>query len=79
MATFKYAVAKFKKSAKSWLTDEDYPAVVALEAMAEQLDIKLTPALANSFGVAYRALIARAPHAPSEDGDELDDIIPGSR
>lgn len=64
MATFRYAVRRFKKSASSWLTDEDYPAVTALEAMAVELDKHVTSALANSFGQAYRALLARKPSGP---------------
>ncbi|MGW9346033.1 hypothetical protein ACWGR3_31315 [Streptomyces albidoflavus] len=76
MATFIYAVRKFKKSAASWLSDEDLPAVVALEAMAKELDVKMTPALLSQYGLAYRSLLARAPKTSGEGGDPLDGIIP---
>lgn len=71
MTTFKFAVNKFKKSAKSWMTDEDAPAMTSLEAMAKALDEHMTPALLNSYGVAYRALLARRPNGEDEE-DELE-------
>jgi hypothetical protein len=76
VATFKYAVRKFKKSAEDWLSDEDFPAVQALEAMAKELDVKMTPALLSQYGLAYRSLMKKKPGTGAEDGDELDDIIP---
>ncbi|QRY40855.1 hypothetical protein JVX92_00740 [Microbacterium hominis] len=77
MTTFVKAVATFKKSAKSWLTDEDSPAVAALEAAARQLDAEMSPALLSAYGLTYRNLLKRKPADPNESGDELDDLIPG--
>lgn len=76
MTTFKAAVATFKKSAESWLTDEDSPAVAALEAAAVQLDKEMSPALLSAYGLTYRNLLKRKPGDTTEDGDELDDILP---
>lgn len=78
MSTFVKAVATFKKSASSWLTDEDSPAVAALEAAAVQLDKEMSPALLSAYGLTYRNLLKRKPEASEEDGDELDDLIPDS-
>lgn len=74
MATFAYAVRKFKKSAADWLTDEDSPAVIALEAMAKQLDVKMTPALLSQYGLAYRSLLKRKPSGDAEM-DELEKAL----
>ena len=74
VATFKYAVSKFKKSASEWLTDEDYPALQALEAMAEALDAKLSPSILSAYGVAYRALLARRPTGETVR-DELEEAL----
>lgn len=71
MATFIYAVRKFKKSAADWLSEEDAPAVVALEAMAKELDQKMTPALLSQYGLAYRSLLKRKPTGETER-DELE-------
>ncbi|TDL43595.1 hypothetical protein [Microbacterium oleivorans] len=76
MTTFKAAVATFKKSAKSWLQDEDSPAVAALEAAAVQLDKEMSPALLSAYGLTYRNLLKRKPGDTTEDGDELDDLFP---
>jgi len=77
VTTFVEAVAKFKKSAEGWLQDEDAPALAALEGAAAALDQNITPALLSSYGLTYRALLARKPKEVDEDRDELDDIIPG--
>ena len=76
MDTFTSAVDKFLKAAKSWLSDEDYPATVSLQHMAKQLDTEMTPALLSQYGLAYRSLLKKKPQDHSEDGDELDDLIP---
>ena len=76
MTSFKKAVETFKKSAKEWLTDEDSPALVVLEQTAEQLDVKITPALVAQFGLTYRNLLKRKPGDAEDGGDELDDLIP---
>lgn len=78
MTTFTSAVETFRKSAAAWLTDEDTPALVSLEKAAAELDKEISPALLSSFNLTYRALLKRKPDADTEDGDELDDIIPDS-
>ncbi|MFT4051107.1 MAG: hypothetical protein QM677_02515 [Microbacterium sp.] len=77
VATYMYAVRKFKKAARTWLSDEDYPAVIALENVARELDAgNVSPAMIGQFGLAYRALLKRQPAAPATEVDPLDDIIP---
>lgn len=54
-------------TACSWLTDEDLPAVATLQLIAAQVDAEgVVPALMGPYGVAYRALLARAPSGPGE-------------
>ena len=76
MTSFVKAVETFKKSAAEWLTDEDLPAVAALEAAAEALDKKMSPALLSAYGLTYRNLLKRKPQETDEGGDALDDLIP---
>lgn len=76
MTTFVKAVETFKKSAASWLTDEDSPAVAALEASAKELDKEVTGALLNAYGLTYRNLLKRKPGDAEDGGDELDSLIP---
>lgn len=78
MATYRTAVRRFKRSAKDWLTDEDSPAVTALENIADELDGgNVSPALISQYGLAYRSLLKRKPVDTSAEVDPLDDIIPG--
>lgn len=74
MTTFKFAVRKFKKSAKAWMTDDDYPAMQALEKMAEELDKRMTPALLSQYGLMYRNLLSRKPQGEHEE-DELEKAL----
>lgn len=76
MTQFTTAVAAFKASANSWLSDDDAPAIAALEAAAAQLDKEMTPALLAQYGLIYRSLLKRKPGDTAEAGDELDDLIP---
>lgn len=76
MTSFVNAVKTFKKSAKDWLTDEDSPAVAALEAAAVQLDKEMSPALLSAYGLTYRNLLKRKPGDAEDGGDELDSLIP---
>lgn len=78
MTTFTTAVRKFKKSAEAWLSDEDLPAIVALEKAAESLDEEITPALLAQYGLIYRSLLKKKPAASGEEVDPLDDLIPDS-
>lgn len=71
MTTFKFAVNKLKRAAKDWMTDEDYPAMHALEAMAEALDKNLSPSILSAYLVAYRAFLQRKPQNAAEE-DELE-------
>jgi anthranilate phosphoribosyltransferase len=72
--SFRTAVSRFKKAAAEWLSDEDIPAVQALEAMARELDRKMTPTLLSAYLVAYRALLARKPSGPPAE-DELEKAL----
>lgn len=60
------ATRKFIDSSP-WLSDEDLPAVVMLESLAEQLDESgPVPAMAAQFGLTYRQLLKKAPKGPGE-------------
>lgn len=74
MSSFTKAVETFKKSAKEWLTDEDAPALVALEASAKALDVEVTAALLNAYGTTYRSLLKKKP-AQTEEADELSKLL----
>jgi len=78
VTSFVAAVETFKASAADWLTDEDSPAIAALEAAAKQLDQEVTPALLSAYGLTYRSLLKRKPGDQTGGGDELDDLIPDS-
>lgn len=55
------ATQKFKE-ASTWLADEDLPAIVMLETLAEQLDAQgPVPAMAAQYGLTYRQLLKKAP------------------
>lgn len=59
--TFTSAVKDFE-DASPWLGPEHAPAVVALRAMAAQLDAgDMAPALLGQFGLAFRALRKERP------------------
>ena len=65
--TFASAVADFE-AASPWLGPQHSPAVVALRAMASQLDDgDLAPALLGQFGLAFRALSKERPTAEHVD------------
>ena len=74
MIKFTTAVIRFKRSASDWLTDDDLPALVALEAIARQLDEQMTPQLLAQYGLTYRALLTRKPKAAAEE-DELEKAL----
>ena len=68
--TFTNVTLKFI-SESSWLTDEDGPAIVALLAMAGELDENINPHLIAQYGLTYRNLLKRKPggeDAPDELG-----------
>jgi hypothetical protein len=66
--TFTKAVEEFLKDAESWVSPEDFPAVVALQHMAAQLDKEITGPILAQYGLAYRNLLKRKPAtAPVED------------
>lgn len=71
--TFTEAVLQFIRTS-SWLSDVDEPAVVALLAMAAELDQTMTPALLAQYGLTYRNLLSRAPQA-ADDQDELAKLL----
>lgn len=66
MAKFRYAVRKLKKATEGWRTEEDYPAIQALEAMAEELDRQLTSQILSQYGLTYRNLLSRKPQGTPE-------------
>ncbi|MBM7462922.1 hypothetical protein [Microbacterium dextranolyticum] len=51
------------RGGKAWLSPADAPALAMLRSLAALIDAEPTAALHNAYGVAYRALIARAPQA----------------
>jgi hypothetical protein len=76
---FTTAVEKFLKTANDWLTDEDAPAVAALQGAAVELDIEISPALLSAYGLTYRNLLRRKPtDLPEADtlGSLLDQTTP---
>ncbi|APF33379.1 hypothetical protein [Microbacterium paludicola] len=74
MITFKTSVIRFKRSASDWLTEDDLPALVALEAIARKLDEDMTPQLLAQYGLTYRNLLARKPKAGADE-DELEKAL----
>ena len=66
--TFTDAVLTFISNS-SWLTEVDEPAIVALLAMAAELDRAMTPALLAQYGLTYRNLLSRAPAGADEQDD----------
>lgn len=75
--TLAQSVETFIK-ASPWLDSTHAPAVAQLRILAAEMDKEPTPAGLNAFGLAYRNLQKAAPTAPTEDGDELDSLIPDS-
>ena len=71
--TFTEAVLSFIRNSP-WLSDVDEPAVVALLAMADDLDTTMTPALLAQYGLTYRNLLSRAPQVADEQ-DELAKLL----
>lgn len=64
---FAAAIAEFE-GASPWLGPQHEPAVVALRAMAAQLDKgDMTPALLGQYGLAFRALAKERPTAEQKD------------
>lgn len=68
--TFASTVAEFIDGA-AWLGPDDAPALVTLEALADELDREVTAALAAQFGLTYRNLLKRK---PAEDNAALDPL-----
>ena len=76
---FTLAVNRLKRSAKSWLTPADAPAITMLTEMAKALDAgELSPAMLGQFGLCYRNLLKRQ---PTDDGpaDELESLLSEDR
>jgi hypothetical protein len=57
---FSEAVATFLKAA-TWLDDSHAPSVIALEAVARELDVEVTGALVAQFGLLHRSLLKAKP------------------
>lgn len=73
MTSFVESTGKFLAAA-SWLTEDDEPAVVMLQALAAELDANLNPPLVAQYGLAYRNLLKRKP-GESEEVDELAKLL----
>lgn len=53
--------------ASEWLTDEDLPAIVMLEKIAQAVDESgPVPALLSQYGLTHRSLLKRAPSSDVE-------------
>jgi hypothetical protein len=59
-ATFSESVDSFLASA-DWLDDSHGPSVMALEALAKELDREVTAALVAQFGLLHRSLLKAKP------------------
>ena len=71
--TFTESIDTFLANA-DWLDDDDLPAIVALRAMAAELDQQINPPLIAQFGLTYRNLLKRKPEA-FEEVDELAKLL----
>ena len=58
--TFAESVAKFLETA-DWLDDSHGPSVMALQALARELDREVTAALVAQFGLLHRSLLKAKP------------------
>jgi hypothetical protein len=69
---FGEAVAKFLDSA-DWLDESHLPSIVALQALAFELDKEVTAALVAQFGLIHRSLLKAKPSddAPVNPFEEL--------
>lgn len=65
--------------ASDWLGPQHKPALVALRALARQLDLRVTAAMIAQFGVAFRDLRNQAPALDGDDDDEVDGILDEAR
>lgn len=59
-ATFSQAVSRFLETA-TWLDDGHLPSVMALRALAVELDREVTAALVAQFGLLHRSLLKAKP------------------
>jgi hypothetical protein len=71
--TFSESIDMFLAKA-DWLGDDDLPAIVALKAMAAELDQGINPPLVAQFGLTYRNLLKRKP-VVAEELDELAKLL----
>jgi hypothetical protein len=62
--TFTDSVRIFLDSA-TWLDDSHAPSVIALQAVARELDFEVTGALVAQFGLLHRSLLKAKPEAPT--------------
>ncbi len=59
-ATFSESVSRFLETA-TWLDDGHLPSVMALRALAAELDREVTAALVAQFGLLHRSLLKAKP------------------
>lgn len=75
--TYADATEAFLREA-DWLSALDAPAVATLRHLAADLDDGAGAATVAQYGVAYRALLKRAPAAGDGEGDELEGALAGA-
>lgn len=70
--TFSESVSRFLETA-DWLDDSHGPSVMALRALAVELDREVTAALVAQFGLLHRSLLKERPSddAPVNPFEEL--------
>jgi hypothetical protein len=71
--TFVEAVQQFVAN-ETWLNAAHAPSVVALQAVAIELDREVTPALIAQFGMLHRSLLKERPGAENES-DPLEELL----
>ena len=76
MKSFEDSLTEYLAVAEAWLSDEESPIVAALQHTAAELDKAITGNLLSQYRLLLKELDSRKPVAGSEDGDELDDLIP---
>jgi hypothetical protein len=70
---FENAVQQFIEN-ETWLTAAHAPSVVALQAVAIELDREVTAALIAQFGVLHRSLLKERPGVQNES-DPLEELL----
>lgn len=72
-ATFTDSVVRFLETA-DWLDDSHGPSVMALQALAAELDREVTAALVAQFGLLHRSLLKAKP-VESVDVNPFEELL----